>query len=182
MSLFQARVNGFFLLAVVLVGVLFFSTQVQARGGGGMGKSIFVGEPSEDQCRLCHGDGETLPHPILQVTNSDRHHSRIGKPIEGLGDGRYDTIAPGDISSGEYQCMTCHGAHNTDKPFLKRDCLACHPVSSVTGNPHWGENVHHSTQTFRERKCYACHNFLSSQDSDDNSQGRGWGMRGMRGR
>ena len=166
---------------MILVGLFVFSTQMQ-----GMGMmSIFDGEPTANECRLCHGDNEKTPHPLLQVVNADRHHSRVGDPIEGLANGRHDTVAPGDISSGEYKCLSCHSIDSDNRPTLITDCLTCHPVSTVTGNPHRGNNVHHSTNAFYNRQCHSCHGFLSSGGSKGGSKMGGRSMRsgmGMRGK
>jgi len=173
--LFQKEVHRFFPSAVAFVFGLFLISNAEAMRG----KSIFDGAPSEEQCRLCHGDNTNQPHPRLQVSNDVRHHSRIGQPIIGLGNGSHDTVAPGDIYTGEYTCLTCHGTYNNEAQrfelFFTRNCLDCHSESSVTGSPMRGTNVHHYTETFYSRGCSSCHNFLSSEGSGDS--GGSWGPR-----
>jgi len=123
--------------------------------------------PTENQCRACHEDLRTFPQ--LEFTNLDRHHQRVGQPIIGLGDGTHPTRAPGDTSTGLYNCLTCHqfggnGRNDNFKFKAFRDCLGCHPVSSVTGSPgskfddiRVVSNVHKYTQTYREHPCKECH-------------------------
>ncbi|VAW99604.1 hypothetical protein MNBD_GAMMA20-1438 [hydrothermal vent metagenome] len=153
-------------------------------------KSIFEGAPTEDQCRQCHGDNAELPHPKLQVPNPDRHHARVGTPIMGLANGSHDTVAPGDVSTGVYHCLTCHSVYNSEtqqvEVFYTTDCMECHTEQSVTGNPMRGSNVHHFTDTFYSHNCSSCHNFLSSGGSGGSwggmgGMGGGGGMRGGRG-
>lgn len=149
-----------------------------------MGHTVFDGEPSQDQCRQCHGDNANQPHPRLQIVNTNRHHARLGQPIIGLAYGSHDTVAPGDISTGEYQCMSCHGVTNPQtqqiEPFFTTDCLDCHSASSVTGSPGMGTNVHHYTEAFSSRNCSSCHNFLSTEGSTnpDSSLDSGMHRRG----
>ncbi len=160
--------SGYLLLAAAMVATLSFAPQADARNGKGKrggGMSIFDGTPTETDCRACHGDATNLPHPLLQVTNSDKHHALIGEPIVGLADGLFDTVAPGDTSTGLYECMTCHGVHNTETDsttgtgLVITDCLVCHPVSTVTGSPGSRSNVHHYTDAFYDRDCRSCHRF-----------------------
>ncbi len=143
---------------VVMVCMTVFSSQAEAR----MGKSIFNGAPSTDQCQKCHGDGEKFPHPLLQEPNANKHHARVGQPIEGLANGWYNSVAPGDISAGEYTCLSCHGVDGEFVATVGKDCLNCHSAASVTGHPRRGANVHHSTDAFYNHDCRACHGFLSS--------------------
>ena len=171
----QKKMRQFSLMSVVLVSILIMSSDAMARG-----KSIFNGAPTEDQCRLCHGDNATQPHPVLQTVNADRHHALVGKPIEGLYYGWHDTVAPGDVSRGEYHCLTCHLTEYSEETgemgvVLVNDCLQCHPAWSVTGMPMRGSNVHHATESFQRRQCRNCHGFLSGS-----GQG-GMGGRGGRG-
>ncbi len=133
-------------------------------GGGGMGggggmMSIFDGFPTEAECRNCHEDLERFPQ--LEIVNPDRHHRLIGTPIP---DPRQSKApdAPGGTPGEPYECTSCHEfvwddtqTTYTLKPF--RDCLQCHPVYVITGNPMMGTNVHHQTETFLQRNCRACH-------------------------
>ncbi len=175
--LVSSKAKHIILPLLVLLGMFVFTQQTEARGG----KNIFNGNPTEEKCRLCHGDDNNQPHPLLQEVNADKHHSRIGEPISGLGNGMYPTVAPGDTSSGEYDCFSCHSYnYDTYEIVLETDCLACHPKYSITGRPMRGGNVHHATQAFYSRQCRMCHGFTSS--SGTGSSGR-WsrGGRGMGG-
>ncbi len=171
---FQQKVRRLFLLlAIVLVCNFVLTPDATAR----MGKSIFDGEPTEEQCRLCHGDNANQPHSMLQTSNADRHHALIGKHIEGLYYDRHDTVAPGDTSRGEYHCLTCHTTKYSEETgeiemMLTNDCLQCHPTWSVTGSPMRGANVHHA----QRGRCNSCHGFLNGKESGRG--GRGGGMRG----
>ena len=153
--------------------VLMLSLLTFTQNSSAWGKSIFTDPITEEQCRGCHGDNKTLPHPKLQTPNAKRHHSRIGEPILGLA--RYDTMAPGRTEYGVYTCTTCHMKYNSDRGvfelFLTHDCLQCHKKSTVTGSPWSGRNVHHYTDTFYEWRCGRCHNFLSSTSSWGSTSG-----------
>ena len=167
---------------LILLAIFIFTPQTQARGGMG-GKNIFSGNPTEEKCRLCHGDDNKQPHPLLQEVNADKHHDRVGEPIRGLGNGMYDTIAPGDTSEGVYDCFSCHSYdYENYQIVLETNCLACHPKYSITGRPMRGGNVHHTTNAFRSRQCRMCHGFISSKSYDsDISDNRGRGRMGRRG-
>ncbi len=164
---------------VAIVFIIIFSTQSEAR----MGKSIFNGAPTADQCKSCHGGNGTQPHPVLQTVTADLHHMRVGKEVEGLANGRHSTVAPGDTSTGEYNCMSCHTYDDEVGFYAEKNCLVCHKASTVTGMPMRGGNVHHSTQTFYNRDCRACHNFLKGDVNSNNnsfSRNRGMSRGGMR--
>ncbi len=161
------------------VSLLMAVTVLLPTDSSARGMSIFDGAPTEEQCRLCHGDNSGVPNPAAGAVNADRHHSRVGKPIEGLYYGWHETVAPGDISRGEYHCLTCHTTEYSEETdsetiVLTNDCLQCHPVWSVTGRPMRGSNVHHATRSFQQRQCRNCHGFL-------NNGGRGGMGRGGRG-
>ncbi len=182
---FTTTIRRLATVSTVMVCMLMISTEAMAR----MGKSIFNGAPTEDQCRLCHGDNENQPHPVLQTVNADRHHALVGKPIDGLYYGWHETVAPGDTSEGEYHCLTCHLTEYSDETgemavILVNDCLQCHPAWSVTGMPMRGSNVHHATESFQRRQCRNCHGFLSgsSQGGSMSSRGGRGGRGGMGGR
>ena len=171
----KSKSTNFILPITALFGLLVFLPQLEARG-----MSIFNGNPTAEKCRLCHGDDNKQPHPLLQEVNADKHHGRIGEPIRGLGRGMYDTIAPGDTSSGVYECFTCHSYdYENSQIVLETDCLACHPAYSVTGRPMRGGNVHHTTDAFRSRQCRMCHGFIQ-RNYDSDTTGDTWG-RGGRG-
>jgi len=169
----QKKMQQFSFMGVILVFVLVMSSDAMARG-----KSIFNGTPTEDQCRLCHGDNATQPHPALQTVNADRHHALVGKPIEGLYYGWHDTVAPGDVSQGEYHCLTCHLTEYSEETgemgvVLVNDCLQCHSVGTVTGMPRRGSNVHHATELYERRQCRECHSFLSGSSTGGSTSSRG---------
>jgi len=174
MSVLQTKTQHLFLTAIVLISTFLLTPQAEA-----MGKSIYDGAPTVDDCRKCHGDTEKQPHPLLQTSNVDRHHLLIGDPIEGFYDGYHESVAPGDTSEGVYNCMTCHEIENSTFT-APRDCLSCHPAWSVQGMPHRGTNVHHNTDAFKSRDCRACHGFLSSDGSSQGGMGRGGRMGGRR--
>lgn len=148
-------------------------------GGADPMHQIFEGQPTEEQCRLCHGDNLIQPHPLLQELNHARHHARLGEPIIGLALGAFETVAPGNISTGYYSCMACHAVVNPDtydyQWSFTRDCLSCHPAASVIGKPGEGTNVHHYTESYYARDCSVCHGFLST-DGGDVTNGSGAGM------
>ncbi len=158
MSNFGLKTNPLILANIVILLVFIFTPKSYAAGT----MDIYEGEPSVDDCRKCHGDDKKQPHPLLQESNKNRHHDLVGKPVEGLHNGFYESIAPGDISSGVYECISCH-EYDDSTPIIKKDCLACHPESSlVTKHKRGQKNVHHGTEAFKKRDCRTCHRFLSS--------------------
>lgn len=160
MNQFNRKLYTALLLAI---SVTYLPVSHARMGGGGMGgggmMSIFDGFPTEAECRNCHEDLERFPQ--LEIVNPDRHHRLIGTPIP---DPRQSKApdAPGGTPGEPYECTSCHEfvwddtqTTYTLKPF--RDCLQCHPVYVITGNPMMGTNVHHQTETFLQRNCRACH-------------------------
>ena len=102
------------------------------------GMSIYDGEPTEADCRMCHDD--LVGFPMLLASNPDRHHAIF------------------NISN----CLDCHLLVWND--VLEADvvsdignCLGCHDASTVVGAPGAGNNVHHETKTYYDRDCVACH-------------------------
>ena len=151
------NISRFSLLYFILFTLITFSSTGHTRG-----KSIFIGAPTEPQCRNCHDDLANFS--MLKTNNRDRHHMIIGSIIPAINRSK----APNAIGAGNtgtpYTCLSCHvfaldaetGARWIIEPF--RDCLQCHPVHRVTGMPMRGNNVHHETQTFQQRRCFVCHN------------------------
>ena len=121
--------------------------------------SSFWGTPpdwentSESECRFCHED--LVRFPQLAGSNPDKHHALIGSLIEA------PVIAPYGVEGDTYQCMSCHVLIWSETTLSYnfedfRDCLACHPVNSISGNLQ-SDNVHHSTETFYNATCSTCH-------------------------
>lgn len=119
-----------------LFGLLVTSPMVNAKNSGsGGGMSIYDGEPTEADCRMCHDDLSSFP--MLLVTNPDRHHA---------------------LST---DCLVCHplvwnDVLEANVVSFTSDCLECHAVSDIEGGPGTA-NVHHETETFAARDCAACH-------------------------
>ena len=160
---------------------LFFVGVVAASATYAGARSIFVGEPTEDQCRNCHDN--LTQFPMLLHRNPDRHHLLVGELIPPLSQSKAPdapAVAPGE----PYQCTSCHtftfnpstGASVLDPEF--RDCLQCHPVWRVTGSPMGGSgnNVHHETATFAARNCSVCHNNGGYMGGDGGGGGGGGRM------
>ncbi len=143
-------------LHLILMAFLTLSSLSHAKG-----KQIFIGEPSEPQCRTCHDD--ITAYPMLQKNNRDRHHQLINSTIPPLFQSKAPNAVGANNTGSPYQCLSCHvfrldpatGERFIIEPF--RNCLQCHPVSRVTGPPRRGNNVHHETQTFQQRQCFVCH-------------------------
>ena len=139
---------------------LFAIMAVSSTVYGGM-RSIFIGEPTEPQCRNCHDN--VAEFPMLKHRNPDRHHLLIGSIIPPISQSKAPDALGAKNSGTPYNCFSCHyfatnpetGTHTITEPF--RDCLQCHPVWRVTGSPMTGRNVHHFTQTFQQRRCHVCH-------------------------
>jgi hypothetical protein len=126
-------------------------------GKGGMagngtsdgGRSIFEEIPTEIQCRSCHDDLSSFP--MLEDTNSNKHHLLIGKNITEL------TSPTGTIVENYYTCTACHPIVNAALYFTI-DCLQCHLEERVIGTPaDQDRNRHHLTETFLNRDCSVCH-------------------------
>ncbi len=116
-------------------------------------KKIFADYPTEAECRLCHEDRDSFP--LLTHTNPDKHHLLVDSVIE------EPVIAPYGVAGEVYECVSCHALSWSDSLYsytveLTRDCLECHPVETITGNPR-SDNVHHMTDTFDQFHCFACH-------------------------
>jgi len=165
---------------LLFTAVFMLLTLAVSQNSSATGRSIFDGDATEEQCRACHGDSNNQPHPLLPISNANRHHLRVGQPIMGLA--IYESVAPGDVTTGEYNCSSCHIRFNPEsgqmEMFLTKDCLICHTVPTITGTPSSGENVHHYTETFNNRDCEQCHNFLST-DSQETS-GHAYTYKGQR--
>lgn len=177
-SFYKATCRFSFPAVVLMCVLVLLPNSVNAR-------DIFLPGPSENQCRVCHGDLKTFPQ--LEKINPNRHHQLIGKHIVGLGYGSHDTVAPGDTSTGEYSCMTCHSVYNQTvqryEMKFTRDCLVCHIESSVTTSPGSEQNVHHFTKTWAEGRCKECHesllatinkNLVNTYDKLSDSQKANW--------
>jgi len=153
----------FFLTAILILPAL-----VTTHNSSAAGRSILTDPVTEEQCRACHGDSNEQPHPLLQISNANRHHLKVWEPIIGLT--IYETVAPGDTTAGVYTCPTCHTRPNPEsgqiEMFLTRDCLICHTEPTITGTPSSGENVHHYTEAFYNRDCEQCHSFLSTDTQE----------------
>ncbi|MFH1214909.1 MAG: multiheme c-type cytochrome [Pseudomonadota bacterium] len=100
-------------------------------------------------CLRCHGDLDRFPR--FQYENPDKHHLLVGHVIP------RSTIAPYETFSDNYECLTCHALEQIDEMTyqvsVERNCLQCHPVSTVTGSPR-SDNLHHDLRNYR---CNDCH-------------------------
>ncbi|MCJ7603968.1 MAG: hypothetical protein MUO63_21035 [Desulfobulbaceae bacterium] len=116
------------------VSLLFLAGAISSPWAHALDLNIFDGDPTEEQCRICHDD---------QVFNTDRHHllldTVIPEPDESLAPDA--PAVPGEL----YDCQSCH-----DMLHLTFDCLYCHPAWIVTGR---GTNVHHNLSL----ACRVCH-------------------------
>lgn len=145
-----------------LIAFLFSLVSVSSNSHS-MGKQIFIGTPSEPQCRNCHDN--LTQFPMLGVKNTDRHHRLIGTVIPSINRSKAPDAIGAQNSGTAYNCLSCHifspasgmpGDFGITQSF--RNCLQCHPVNRVTGRPMRGNNVHHETLTFQQRRCSVCHN------------------------
>jgi hypothetical protein len=111
---------------------------------GGWGDST-----GEVDCLRCHGDLDRFP--LLQYENPNKHHLLVGQEIP------LSTIVPYETSGDTYECLSCHAIEQPDdmtyQISVERNCLQCHPASTVTGGPR-SDNLHHDLRNYR---CNDCH-------------------------
>ncbi|MFZ5759010.1 MAG: hypothetical protein ACOY32_05165 [Thermodesulfobacteriota bacterium] len=115
---------------------------------GGMGGGM--GDNDEVDCLACHAD--LVRFPRLQYENPDKHHLFVGQPIPAA------SIVPYDTGNSTYECLSCHAIEPADDGnaylvTVERNCLNCHPASTVTGSPR-SNNLHHRLPNYR---CSDCH-------------------------
>lgn len=117
-----------------------------AASGGMTGGGMTGGDglPSEADCRSCHDN--LMKFPFLNETNVNKHHLLVGSLI-------ILPTAPPGVEPGEtYECLFCHPDVATLP--MERDCLVCHPVGTVSGQPRMqGDNRHHELGY----RCSVCH-------------------------
>lgn len=120
------------------------------------GKSIFDGDPTETECRICHDDLDRFPVPEdLNVGCMVYLHHNLINTVIPEPDESVAPDAPGAVPGELYECLSCHDIGHHDDTIDFRDCLQCHPVWIVTGPPGRGDNVHHDT--FEHSNCGICH-------------------------
>ncbi len=161
-------------LTVLLVGVL-----LPLPGHAMRGMNLFGGEVTEVKCRVCHetrfNKGDSPLAEWLGMRNPDKHHLKVGTEV------KCTTGPPGQALGNVYDCTSCH-RFTWDEETVSykfdvfRDCLYCHPASTVTGPPM--RNRH----PMRGLPCNACHGITIYDDGtyDYTGGGRG-GMGGGRG-
>ena len=108
-------------------------------------------------CVNCHGGNPPTGVPVNPAYNPDRHHLRVGQPIDGIPDFPPYRDADGDgILDTTFACTNCHailfdpitGMQELDPSF--RDCLTCHIAENDT-------TVHHATARAQDGNCFQCH-------------------------
>ncbi len=144
------------------------------------GMNLFGSEVTEVKCRVCHETRFNLgDSPIaewLGTRNPDKHHLKVGTEV------KCTTGPPGATLGDVYDCTSCHrftwDEESVSYKFdVFRDCLYCHPASTVTGPPM--RNRH----PMRGRPCNACHGITIYDDGSYDYTGggmRGGGRGGMR--
>ncbi|MEW5755373.1 MAG: hypothetical protein AB1810_03650 [Pseudomonadota bacterium] len=110
-----------------------------------------------DVCRNCHGGNPPVGVPVNPMYNPDRHHIKVGQPIDGIPEFPPYRDADGDgVNDTTFTCLNCHkptldpttGVSGIDPTF--RDCLTCHKTTGQT-------TVHHATQRAQNGNCFQCH-------------------------
>lgn len=111
-------------------------------------------------CVNCHGGNPPVGVPVNPAYNPDRHHLKVGTPIDGNPDFPPYRDADGDgVNDTIFACTNCHtivfdpitGLQQLEPSF--RDCLTCHARSGET-------TVHHATTRAQEGNCFQCHGSL----------------------
>ncbi len=165
-------VSLFLPLTLFVVGLLFSTSSQACRC-----KDIFGDEVTAVKCRVCHeklfNTGVSPLSDWLEMRNPDKHHLKVGTPVE------HTTGPPGATLGDVYDCTSCHrftwDAETTSYKFdVFRDCLYCHPASTVEGRPM--SNRH----PMRGRPCNVCHGITIYDDGTYEYSGSGGG--GMGGR
>ncbi|VAW48694.1 hypothetical protein MNBD_GAMMA04-1794 [hydrothermal vent metagenome] len=109
-------------------------------------------------CNNCHGGNPPMGVPVNPQLNEDRHHKKIGEPIDGQPDFPPFRDANGDgVNETTFGCYNCHkidfnpdtGTNELVQNF--RNCLNCH-----IWNP-GDTSVHHKTQRAQNGYCFQCH-------------------------
>ena len=159
------------LLPALSIGAFFFSP-VHAMGG----KDLFGDEVTAVKCRVCHekrfNKGDSPLAEWLGMRNPDKHHLKVGTEV------KCTTGPPGATLGDVYDCTSCHrfvwDAESVSYKFdVFRDCLYCHPESTVTGPPM--SNRH----PMMGRPCNVCHGITIYDDGTyDYTGGGGMGGRG----
>ncbi len=168
--------TSFLPLALFFIAMLFATPSQACRC-----KDIFGSEITAVKCRVCHEklfeSGVTPLADWLEMRNPDKHHLKVGTPVTRT------TGPPGAVLGDVYDCTSCHrftwDAETSSYQFdIFRDCLYCHPPSTVDGPPM--SNRH----PMRGLPCNVCHGITIYDDGSyeytGGSGGMGGGMGGRR--
>jgi len=162
------------LLLTAFVTGTFVSGPAHTRGG----MDLFGDSVTEVKCRVCHEKrfekGDSPLAEWLEMRNPDKHHLKVGTDVE------CPTGPPGADLGNVYDCTSCHrftwDEESVSYKFdVFRDCLYCHPASTVTGPPM--SNRH----PMRGRPCRVCHGITIYEDGTYDYTGGGMGGGGMGG-
>ena len=173
MLLSNKNLHLFLLLSMLFVGSLVLHP-AHAR----MGMNLFGNEVTEAKCRVCHekrfNKGDSPLTEWLGMRNADKHHLKVGTEV------KCTTGPPGAKLGDVYDCTSCHrftwDAESVSYKFdTFRDCLYCHPASTVTGPPM--SNRH----PMRGLPCNVCHGITIYDDGSYDYSGSGRGGMGSRG-
>lgn len=142
-----------FALACLLAGLLLLGPEpagAQYLGGSEPGTGG-DGLPTEADCRVCHEDLGRFP--MLETNNVNKHHLLVGSAAV------LPTAPPGSEGGDSYDCLFCHPPLTDPETgfytvTLYRDCLACHPVETVSGRSQMKSSNRHHELGYN---CIVCH-------------------------
>ncbi len=163
---------------LIRAAALFLGITLYIPVSAGMGMmDLFGNNVTAEKCRVCHekrfDKGDSPLAEWLEMRNPDKHHIKVGTDVE-------CSTGPPDAQLGEvYDCTSCH-QFSWDEETVSykfdtfRDCLYCHPESTVTGPPM--SNRH----PMMGRPCSVCHRITIYEDGtyDYTGGGMGGGMGG----
>ncbi len=109
-------------------------------------------------CNNCHGGNPPIGVPVNLADNKDRHHKKVGEPIDGQPDFPPFPDANGDgINEATFDCYNCHALEFNPATGMNelvqnfRNCLNCHVWQAGD------TSVHHRTIWAQEGTCFKCH-------------------------
>ncbi len=109
-------------------------------------------------CNNCHGGNAPTGVPVDPTLNEDRHHKKIGEPIDGQPDFPPFRDADGDgVVDTTFTCYNCHILDfnpDTGRQELRqnfRNCMNCHAWEPGA------TSVHHKTERAQQGNCFQCH-------------------------
>ncbi len=132
-----------------------------------------------ETCLGCHGDPANAPAPVKIGYLPDRHHLRVGTPI----DPDY-SASPYPNPELTHTCFTCHEVDVVDDPNSPdgqkkvvnigkeksdpnfRNCMRCHEQKTNAAGI-LEATVHHLTDKAQRKQCHACHGSLINDPTDD---------------